>query len=143
MVRSTQPRGSSSPTRRSRSRRPPAPATRTCAWDEINAAARAAGGDYCTAFFSFAREETLFASSRGSRITQTRARSHPRFEVTAVDEQSGRFATCASLVAPRGAGWEYIEAQDLVGEATLAAQQAREKLAAKPVVPGKYDLVID
>jgi TldD protein len=109
----------------------------------INAAALAAGGDYCTAFFSFAREETLFASSRGSRITQTRVRSHPHFEVTAVDKQSGRFATRASLVAPRGAGWEYIEAQDLVGEATLAAQQAREKLAAKPVVPGRYDLVID
>jgi len=109
----------------------------------INAAALAAGGDYCTAFFSFAREETLFASSRGSRITQARVRSHPRFEVTAVDKQSGRFATRASLVAPRGAGWEYIEAQDLVGEATLAAQQAREKLAAKPVVPGKYDLVVD
>jgi TldD protein len=109
----------------------------------INEAALKAGGDFCTAFFSFAREETLFASSRGSRITQTRARSHPRFEVTAVDKQSGRFAERASLAAPRGAGWDYIEAQDFVGEATLAAQQAREKLAAKPVVPGKYDLVID
>jgi TldD protein len=109
----------------------------------INAAALTAGADYCTAFLSFVREETLFASSRGSRIAQTRVRSHPRFEVTAVDKQSGRFATRASLVAPRGAGWEYVEAQDLVGEATLAAQQAREKLAAKPVDPGKYDLVID
>jgi TldD protein len=109
----------------------------------INAAALTAGADYCTAFLSFVREETLFASSRGSRIAQTRMRSHPRFEVTAVDKASGRFATRASLVAPRGAGWEYVEAQDLVGEATLAAQQAREKLAAKPVDPGKYDLVID
>jgi TldD protein len=109
----------------------------------INAAALTAGADYCTAFLSFVREETLFASSRGSRIAQTRVRSHPRFEVTAVDKPSGRFATRASLVAPRGAGWEYVEAQDLVGEATLAAQQAREKLAAKPVDPGKYDLVID
>jgi TldD protein len=109
----------------------------------INAAALTAGADYCTAFLSFVREETLFASSRGSRIAQTRVRSHPRFEVTAVDKPSGRFATRASLAAPRGAGWEYVEAQDLVGEATLAAQQAREKLAAKPVDPGKYDLVID
>ena len=109
----------------------------------INAAALTAGADYCTAFLSFVREETLFASSRDSRIAQTRVRSHPRFEVTAVDKPSGRFATRASLVAPRGAGWEYVEAQDLVGEATLAAQQAREKLAAKPVDPGKYDLVID
>jgi TldD protein len=109
----------------------------------INEAALKAGADYCTAFFSFVREETLFASSRGSRIAQTRVRSYPRFEVTAVDKQSGRFATRASLVAPRGEGWDYVEALDLLGEATLAAQQAREKLAAKPVTPGKYDLVID
>jgi TldD protein len=109
----------------------------------INEAALKAGADYCTAFFNFVREETLFASSRGSRIAQTRVRSHPHFEVTAVDKQSGRFATRASLVAPRAAGWEYVEANDLLGEATLSAQQAREKLAAKPVNPGKYDLVID
>ncbi|HML14950.1 MAG TPA: TldD/PmbA family protein [Xanthobacteraceae bacterium] len=109
----------------------------------INEAALKAGADYCTAFFSFVREETLFASSRGSRIAQTRVRSYPRCEATAVDKQSGRFATRASLVAPRGAGWDYIEGLDLLGEATLAAQQAREKLAAKPVTPGKYDLVID
>jgi TldD protein len=109
----------------------------------INETALKAGADYCTAFFWFVREETLFASSRGSRIAQARVRSYPHFEVTALDKQSGRFATRASLVAPRGAGWEYVEAQDLLGEATLAAQQAREKLAAKPVAPGKCDLVID
>jgi TldD protein len=109
----------------------------------INEAALAAGADYSEALFRFVREETLFASSRDSRIGQTRVRSQPRFEVTAVDKQSGRFATRASLVAPRGAGWEYVEASDLTGEATLAAQQAREKLSAKPVTPGKYDLVID
>jgi TldD protein len=109
----------------------------------INEAALKAGADYCTALFSFAREETLFASSRGSRIMQTRVRSHPRFEVTAVDKQSGRFATRASLVAPRGAGWDYVETLNLADEATLAAQQAREKLAAKPVTPGTYDLVLD
>jgi TldD protein len=109
----------------------------------INEAALAAGADYCAAFFWFVREESLFASSRGSRITQTRVRSYPRFEATAIDKASGRFAERASLVAPRGAGWEYVEAQDLLGEAALAAQEAREKLAAKPVTPGKYDLVID
>jgi TldD protein len=109
----------------------------------INEAALKAGADYCTAFFWFAREEKLFASSRGSRIAQTRVRSFPRFEATAIDKQSGRFATRASLLAPRGAGWDYVEAQDLLGEAALAAQQAREKLAAKPVAPGKYDLVVD
>jgi TldD protein len=109
----------------------------------INEAALKAGADYCTAFLSFVREETLFASSQGSRIAQTRVRSYPRFEVTALDRQSGRFATRASLAAPRGAGWDYIESHDFVGEALLAAEQARRKLDAKPVAPGKYDLVID
>ena len=109
----------------------------------INEAALRAGADYCTAFFWFVRDERLFASSRGSRIAQTRVRSYPHFEVTAIDKQSGRFATRGSLAAPRGAGWDYVEAQDLLGEAALAAQQAREKLAAKPVTPGTYDLVLD
>jgi TldD protein len=70
-------------------------------------------------------------------------RCHPQFEVTTVDKQSGRFASRASLAAPRGSGWEYVDACDLVSEASLAADQAREKLKAKPVAPGTYDLVID
>src|SRR5207302_3636669 len=44
---------------------------------------------------------------------------------------------------PRGAGFEYIEASDFTREAQLAADQARQKLHARAVVPGKYDLVID
>jgi len=89
------------------------------------------------------REEKLFASSRGSRITQMRVRSSPYFEATAVDKASGRFASRSTLAAPRGLGWDYIEGYDFIAEAGLAAEQARAKLAAKPVVPGKYDLVID
>jgi TldD protein len=109
----------------------------------INEAALKAGADYCTSLMGFMREEKLFASSHGSRIAQFRVRSAPYFEATAVDKQSGRFATRSTLAAPRGAGWDYIEAYDFVAEAALAADQARQKLAAKPVKPGKYDLVID
>jgi TldD protein len=109
----------------------------------VNEIALTAGADYCTSLMGFVREEKLFASSRGSRITQLRARSSPYFEVTAVDKQSGRFASRSTLAAPRGSGWEYIESYDFAGEAALAAQQARQKLKAKSVAPGKYDLVID
>jgi TldD protein len=109
----------------------------------INDAALKAGADYCTSLMGFVREQKLFASSRGSRITQTRVRSSPYFEATAVDKASGRFASRSSLAAPRGSGWEYIEGYDFVGEAALAGEQARAKLSAKPVTPGKYDLVID
>jgi len=109
----------------------------------INAAALKAGANFCSASLSFVREEQLFASSRGSRITQMRVRGYPWFEATAVDRVSGRFADRASLAAPRGSGWDYIESLDLVAEAALAAEQARQKLEAKPITPGRYDLVID
>jgi TldD protein len=109
----------------------------------INEAAVKAGANYCTSLFGFVREEKLFASSRGSRITQTRVRSSPYFEATAIDKQSGRFASRSTLAAPRGSGWEYIDGYDFIAEAQLAAEQARAKVKAKSVVPGKYDLVID
>ena len=109
----------------------------------INAAALKAGADYCSSQLWIVREEKLFASSRGSRIHQSRVRIWPQFTVTAIDKQTGRFATRESLYPARAAGWEYVAAYDGEAEAALAAAQAREKLAAKPVEPGQYDVVID
>ncbi len=109
----------------------------------INAAALKAGADYCTSMVWMVREEKLFASSRGSHIHQTRLRVFPEFSVTAIDKQSGTFATRDSLIPPRAAGWEYVRSYDGEAEAALAATQAREKLGAKSVEPGIYDLVID
>jgi TldD protein len=108
-----------------------------------NEAALTAGANYCSSLMLFVREEKLFASGRGSQITQMRVRGYPRFEVTAIDRQSGRFASRASLAAPRGEGWEYVERYDFLAEAALAAQEVQQKLKAKPVGPGKHDLVID
>lgn len=109
----------------------------------INAAALGAGADFCTSSFLFTRDERLFASSRGSRIFQARTRSFPSFEVTAVDRQSGAFASRASLAPARAAGFDYVISCDLVAEAALATEQARQKLRAQSVRPGQYDLVID
>jgi TldD protein len=109
---------------------------------EINAAAQKAGADFVTSFLKIVREEKFFASTGGSRIGQTRTRILPYVGVTAVDKKSGKFASRDTLAAPRGEGWEYITRYDFSGEAALAAEQARQKLAAKPVVPGQYDLVI-
>jgi len=108
----------------------------------VTAAARDAGADFCTASFLGAREERLFASSRGSRIFQTRTRVQPDFSVTAVDKASGRFASRDSLAPARAAGWEHASACGLIEEARRAAEEARCKLFAKPVTPGKRDLVI-
>jgi len=109
----------------------------------ISEAALKAGADYATIAFAFVREEKFFASSTGSRITQTRVRSMPDTEVTVVDKKTGKFASRSSLAPPRGSGYDYILGYDFVGEAAKAAEQAREKLKAKPVVPGDYDLVLD
>jgi TldD protein len=109
----------------------------------INAAALKAGAQFCSSTMYTVREERLFANSNGSRINQARLRCYPAFDVTAIDKQSGKFASRSSLAAPRGSGWEYVDAHDFVAEAALAAEQARQKLAAKPVEPRKYDLVLD
>jgi TldD protein len=109
----------------------------------INAAALKAGANYATAAFAFVREEKFFASTNGSRLEQTRVRSMPETEVTVIDAATGKFATRAGFVAPRGSGWDYIQGYDFLGEAAKAAAQAREKLAAKSVRPGDYDLVLD
>jgi TldD protein len=110
---------------------------------EINEAALKAGANYATAALGFVRDEKFFASSRGSAIEQTRVRVLPDMEVTVIDQATGKFASVASLAAPRGAGYDYVQSYDFVGEAAKNAQNAREKLAAKPVVPGDYDLVLD
>ena len=109
----------------------------------INDAALKAGANYASASFAFVREEKFFASSRGSAIEQTRVRVIPDTNVTVIDQATGRFASCAGLAAPRGSGYEYLTSYDFVGEAARHAGLAREKLAAKPVVPGTYDLVLD
>jgi TldD protein len=108
----------------------------------VNAAAMKAGADFCSAWVSAIEEEKFFAGSTGSRIEQTRWRIQPGFRATATNKQTGRFAERASLAPPRGSGWEYVKALDLPREAEEAAAQAREKLSAKRVVPGRYDLVL-
>lgn len=109
----------------------------------ICAAARDNGADFCSASLSLAREERFFANSLGARIHQTRTRVHPSFTATAIDRAAGRVASRDSLTPARGAGWEYVAGAGLLEEAALAGRQAREKLAARPVVSGDYDVVID
>ena len=109
----------------------------------INEAALKAGADFSAAYVDIVKEEKFFANTAGARIGQTRTRLRPGFEVTALDKSSGRFASRSSLAAPRAGGWEYVTGLRLAEEAAVAAPQAREKLAAKPVEPGRYDLVID
>ena len=81
--------------------------------------------------------------------------------MTVVDATSGKFQTRNAMSSPLGMGWEYLTpragekhtgpggtigyryAYDMVEDATIAARQAREKLTAKTVEPGKYSLVLE
>ncbi|HMC27428.1 MAG TPA: TldD/PmbA family protein [Verrucomicrobiae bacterium] len=108
----------------------------------INEAARKAGANFCNSAMSFVKEDKHFASGYGSLLFQSRVRCFPNFNVTAIDKESGKFATRHSLAAPRGSGYEYVREYDWVGEATTASEEARRKLKAKPVEAGKKDLLI-
>lgn len=113
--------------------------------DYLLAVAEAAlknGADFCYSMLHFVREEKFFASSRGSAIFQTRLRCAPSFMATAVDKSTGKFVSRDSLAPPMGAGWDYVESCGLPAEAARAGAELREKLRAKSVPPGTYDLVI-
>jgi TldD protein len=90
----------------------------------------------------FVKEERNFASTEGSVISQTIVRVTAPFTVTAVAPDNSDFQTRGNVVAPAGRGWEYILEQDLVGNAPKWAEQAVQKLAAKSVDVGRYDLVL-
>ena len=124
-----------------------------------NQAATKAGGNFVNSNLFLVNEQKYFASTDGSYIDQDVHRIWPVFGVTCIDPKTGKFATRQSLSAPCGRGYEYLDAKpegklpgvatryttsyDMIADATDAARQAREKLAAKSVEAGQYDLVLD
>jgi len=100
------------------------------------------GARFVTSNMRFVREEKFLATSEGSRIEQEVIRSVCGFNVTAVDSARGEFATRRSLASPAQRGYEWIEEYPHVSEAEQAAEDAVQKLSAKPVAPGKYDLIL-
>jgi len=111
---------------------------------ETNAAAlKVPGARFVNSSLSFLREEKLFASSLGTVTEQIVYRSHPSVTVTAVSADNSDFQTRASAELPaRGLGYEYILDANLTENAPRWAADAVEKLSAKPVEPGRYDLVL-
>jgi TldD protein len=108
----------------------------------INAEAKkVAGVKFCEAYYSGAGEWKLFASSEGAYIEQNQVRVGPGYEVTAVDG-SGEFESRDHDLSAAQAGWEYVESSSLVADARRVAEDAVAKLKAKPVTPGKKDLIL-
>ncbi|GAB3314404.1 TldD/PmbA family protein [Larkinella ripae] len=128
---------------------------------KVNDAALKNGAGFVTSNLFFINEQKYFASTDGSYIDQDIHRIWPTFTVTAVDRQAGKFKTRDALSSPMGMGYEYLDGSatdkiagpnglisyrnsyDMVEDATVAAQQAKEKLTARSIPPGKYDLVLD
>ncbi|MEX2577536.1 MAG: TldD/PmbA family protein [Verrucomicrobiales bacterium] len=109
---------------------------------DINRAALGKGANFCHSRVTAVRERKWLANTFGSRTEQSRVRIHPAFSVTVVDRKSGEFASRDSTLPPRGAGYEHLRDWGAADEAALAVEQAREKMAAPSVTPGKMDLVI-
>ena len=99
------------------------------------------GARFVNSSMFFVREEKTFASTEGTYTVQTVYRSYPQMTVTAVD--GGDFQTRLSTpVQPMGLGYEHVRDADLVGQAPRWAEDAVAKLSARPVQPGRYDLVL-
>ncbi len=126
-----------------------------------NAAAMENGASFVNSALFMVNEQKYFASTEGSYIDQDVHRIWPTFGVTAVDRSAGKFKTRQALSAPMGMGYEYMDgldsekldgpagiklykkSYDMVEDARLAAIQAKERLSAKSVEAGKYDLVLE
>ena len=127
----------------------------------VNAAAMKAGADFFNSTLFLVNEQKYFASTDGSYIDQDVHRIWLPLTATAVDKASGKFRTRNGLSAPMGMGYEYLDADpagkfalpggvtgygrsyDVMEDAIASARDARAKLKAPSVKPGKYDLVID
>ena len=104
------------------------------------AALKVSGVRFASSSVSALREIKTLLTSEGTNVTQTFIRVGPSFSATAV--RTGDFQAFSEELAPRGEGWEYVESLDMVGNAERWASMAAEKLAAKSVDPGTYDLIL-
>ena len=89
-------------------------------------------------------KECKFYSDGATTATQQRVRVHPALTAVAV-EAGGRFETMRTLAPPAGRGYEYLTgtAWDFPAELAEMPGLLAEKLAARGVRAGRYDLVID
>ncbi|WP_192632796.1 TldD/PmbA family protein [Lysobacter sp. OAE881] len=127
----------------------------------VNAAAINAGANFVNSMLFLVNEQKYFASTDGSYIDQDVHRIWAPMTVTAIDQATGKFRTRDGLSSPMGLGFEYLDgassgkvispngvvnyglSYDMKEDAIAAAKQAKAKLKAPSVKPGKYDLVLD
>jgi TldD protein len=111
---------------------------------DANAAAlKVQGAKFVNSGMFFLREEKTLATSDGTYVVQTIYRSQPQMTVTAVAPDFSDFQSRQSNdIQPMGRGYEHVRDAKLVDNATRWATEAVQKLGAKPVDVGRYDLVL-
>jgi len=126
-----------------------------------NKGALESGASFIQSLLFQVNQQKYFASTDGSYIDQDLHRLWVPFFATAVDKGTGKFRSRSDLGTPVGMGYEYLDGRkedkikaaggvatlynrsyDLIEDAKAAGRQAKEKLTAKSVEPGKYDLVL-
>ena len=100
------------------------------------------GVSFVNSSMAWVNEQKYLATSDGSRTEQYLIRGLPTFSVTAIDRATNDFQTRNALAQAQSMGYEYTQNYDWIGEAKQAGEEAVEKLKAKPIEPGKYDLVL-
>jgi len=126
---------------------------------QVNDIALQGGANFVNSILFAVNEQKYFASTDGSYIDQDVHRLYPTFVVTKVDKTSGQFQTRRSFSSPVGMGYEYLtpsaahkvtgvvtrykDRYDILEDAKAATIDATQKITAKSVEPGKYDLVLD
>jgi TldD protein len=105
------------------------------------AALKVKGIRFVNSGMALLREEKHLATTDGTMVSQTFVRVGPQFTATAIG--NGDFQSYSHELAPRGSGWEYITGLDMPGNAEQWASLAVEKLSAKSVEVGRYDLILD
>ncbi|MGA8545874.1 MAG: TldD/PmbA family protein [Mycobacterium sp.] len=115
--------------------------------DEYSGRLMAADGvDHVSASLNAVKEQTFYADTFGSSITQQRVRLMPVLEAVAIDTGGCGFDSMRTLVPPMGRGWEMLAGDEIwnwTDELAQMPSQLAEKIKAPSVTPGPTDLVID
>ncbi|MEX2531977.1 MAG: metallopeptidase TldD-related protein [Gemmatimonadota bacterium] len=111
---------------------------------QANAAAgRVSGIQNVTSSMSFRREEKFFASTEGTFTNQIIYNCNGGMNCTAVSSDGSDFQSrSATDIPPRGLGYEYILDSALEENGPVWAEEAVQKLSARSVEPGLYDLIL-
>jgi TldD protein len=104
------------------------------------------GVDHVSAGLTAVKEQTFYADTFGSSITQQRVRLMPTLDAVTVDAAAGSFETMRTLAPPTGRGWEAVAGDEVWNWSAELAEipsLLADKAKAPSVVAGPTDLVID